>query len=59
MDGVILSADAIKQEVFYVAASRARSEIAIATSDHESLRESLGICTELAREHAHLHQPRP
>ncbi|MGB9079338.1 MAG: AAA family ATPase [Terracidiphilus sp.] len=56
VDGVILSADAMKQELFYVAASRGRSEIAIVTSDREQLRESLGISSarssaiELARE---------
>jgi ATP-dependent exoDNAse (exonuclease V) alpha subunit len=56
VDGVILSADAMKQELFYVGASRGRSEIAIVTSDRELLRESLGIssarpsATELARE---------
>lgn len=43
VDGVILSADAMKQELFYVGASRGRSEIAIVTSDSEQLRESLGI----------------
>ena len=63
VDGVILSADAMKQELFYVGASRGRSEIAIVTSDREQLRESLGIssarpsATELAREQAHLPQP--
>ena len=56
VDGVIVSADAMKQELFYVAASRGRQEIAIVTSDREQLRESLGIstarpsATELARE---------
>lgn len=43
VDGVILSAHAMKQELFYVGASRGRSEIAIVTSDREQLRESLGI----------------
>jgi ATP-dependent exoDNAse (exonuclease V) alpha subunit len=43
VDGVILSADAMKQELFYVGASRGRSEIAIVTSDREQLRESLGV----------------
>jgi ATP-dependent exoDNAse (exonuclease V) alpha subunit len=43
VDGVILSADSMKQELFYVGASRGRSEIAIVTSDREQLRESLGI----------------
>jgi conjugative relaxase-like TrwC/TraI family protein len=63
VDGVILSADVMKQELFYVGASRGRSEIAIVTSDREQLRESLGIssarpsATELAREQAHLPQP--
>ena len=58
MDGVILSADAMKQELFYVGASRGRSEIAIVTSDREQLRESLGISSarpsamELAKEQA-------
>jgi conjugative relaxase-like TrwC/TraI family protein len=59
VDGVIVSADAMKQELFYVAASRGRQEIAVITSDREQLRESLGIstarpsATELARELAH------
>jgi conjugative relaxase-like TrwC/TraI family protein len=63
VDSVILSADTMKQELFYVAASRGRSEIAIVTSDREQLRESLGIssarpsATELAREHVHAHGP--
>lgn len=58
VDSVILSADAMKQELFYVAASRGRREIAIVTSDREQLRESLGIssarpsATELARDSA-------
>lgn len=56
VDGVILSADTMKQELFYVGASRGRSEIAIVTSDREQLRESLGIssarpsATELVRQ---------
>jgi hypothetical protein len=55
-EGVIISGDAMKQELFYVAASRGRSEIAIVTSDRQLLRESLGIsaarpsATELAKE---------
>jgi ATP-dependent exoDNAse (exonuclease V) alpha subunit len=63
VDGVILSADAMKQELFYVGASRGRSEIAIVTSDPDQLRESLGISSarpsavELAREQANSHQP--
>jgi len=56
VDAVVLSGDGMKQEQFYVAASRGRSEIAIVTSDREQLRESLGIssarpsATELTRE---------
>jgi ATP-dependent exoDNAse (exonuclease V) alpha subunit len=56
VDGVILSADTMKQELFYVGASRGRNEIAIVTSNPEQLRESLGISSarpsamELARE---------
>ncbi len=55
MDAVILSADAMKQELFYVGASRGRQEIVVVTSDGEQLRELLGIstarpsATELAR----------
>lgn len=65
VDGVILSADSMKQELFYVGASRGRSEIAIVTSDREQLRESLGISStrpsamELARSLAHALQPEP
>lgn len=61
VDSVIVSADAMKQELFYVAASRGRSEIAVVTSDRERLRESLGIssarpsATELARERSYSH----
>ncbi|MGA3046117.1 MAG: AAA family ATPase [Terracidiphilus sp.] len=63
VDAVVLSGDVMKQEQFYVAASRGRSEIAIVTSDREQLCESLGIssarpsATKLAREQAHLPQP--
>ncbi len=55
VDGVIISGDVMKQETFYVAASRARNEIASVTSDLDLLRESLGIsaarpsATELAK----------
>jgi hypothetical protein len=45
VDTVIISADAMKQELFYVAASRGRSEIAIVTSDREQLCESVGVST--------------
>jgi ATP-dependent exoDNAse (exonuclease V) alpha subunit len=56
VDAVILSADAMKQELFYVGASRGRQEIVVVTSDREQLRDLLGISTarpsvtELARE---------
>jgi predicted RNA-binding protein with PIN domain len=48
----------MKQEQFYVAASRGRDGITVVTSDVDQLRESLGIssarpsATELAREQA-------
>jgi conjugative relaxase-like TrwC/TraI family protein len=45
VDAVILSADAMKQELFYVGASRGRQEIVVVTSDRERLRELLGIST--------------
>lgn len=59
VDNVIISADAMKKELFYVAASRGRSEIAVVTSDRELLRESVGISTarqsamELVRKQQH------
>ena len=43
VDQVIVSADAMKQELFYVAASRGREGISIVTSDVERLGESLGV----------------
>jgi conjugative relaxase-like TrwC/TraI family protein len=61
VDAVILSADAMKQELFYVGASRGRQEIVVGTSDREQLRELLGISTarpsaiELAREQTPFH----
>jgi ATP-dependent exoDNAse (exonuclease V) alpha subunit len=63
VDSVIISGDLMKQEQFYVAASRGRDGITIITSDVEQLRESLGISAarpsaiELSREQAHV-QPR-
>ncbi len=45
VDTVIISADAMKKELFYVAASRGRREIAVVTSDREQLRESVGVST--------------
>lgn len=62
VDAVVLSGDTMKQEQFYVAASRGRDGITIITSDVDRLRESLGIssarpsATELAREQAHTHK---
>ncbi len=56
VDAVILSGDGMKQEQFYVAASRGRSGITVISSDVDRLRESLGIssmrpsATELTRE---------
>ena len=61
VDTVIISADAMKKELFYVAASRGRSEIVIITSDREQLRESVGVSTmrqsaiELARKQLTAH----
>ena len=61
VNAVILSADAMKQELFYVGASRVRQEIVVVTSDREQLRDLLGIstarpsATELAREQAPPH----
>ena len=51
----------MKKELFYVAASRGRSEIAVVTSDREQLRESVGVSTmrqsaiELARKQLSAH----
>jgi hypothetical protein len=53
----------MKQELFYVGASRGRNEIAIVTSDRYQLRESLGIssarpsATELARVQSRAPEP--
>jgi ATP-dependent exoDNAse (exonuclease V) alpha subunit len=61
VDAVILSADAMKQELFYVGASRGRQKIVVVTSDREQLRDLLGIstarpsATELATEPTQLH----
>jgi len=61
VDTVIISADSMKKELFYVAASRGRSEIAVVTSDREQLRESVGVSTmrqsaiELARKQMSAH----
>ncbi|MFZ0540336.1 MAG: AAA family ATPase, partial [Candidatus Sulfotelmatobacter sp.] len=63
VDTVIISADAMKKELFYVAASRGRSQIAVVTSDREQLRESVGVSTmrqsaiELARKQLSAYDP--
>jgi hypothetical protein len=55
VDEVIVSADGMSRELFYVAASRGRERVTIVTSDAEALRESVGrtaarrSATELAR----------
>ena len=43
VDQVIISADSMKRELFYVAASRGREGISIITSDAERLGQSLGV----------------
>jgi predicted RNA-binding protein with PIN domain len=63
VDTVIISADTMKKELFYAAASRGRSEIAVVTSDREQLRESVGVSTmrqsaiELARKQLSAYDP--
>jgi conjugative relaxase-like TrwC/TraI family protein len=55
VDEVIVSADAMNRELFYVAASRGRERVTVVTSDAGALRESVGrtaarqSATELAR----------
>jgi conjugative relaxase-like TrwC/TraI family protein len=41
VDTVIISADGMRKELFYVAASRGRESVLVITSDKESLRESV------------------
>jgi conjugative relaxase-like TrwC/TraI family protein len=41
VDSVIISADGMRRELFYVAASRGRENLMVITSDKESLRESI------------------
>jgi len=56
VDAVIVAADSMKRELFYVAATRGRKEIAVVTSDTDRLRETIGIsaarqsATEMARQ---------
>ena len=46
VDAVVISADAMKKELFYVAASRGRESVAVVTSDAELLRHSVGRSAE-------------
>jgi hypothetical protein len=41
VDVVVISGDAMKKELFYVAASRGRESVAVVTSDKELLRDSV------------------
>ena len=41
VDAVVIAADGMRKELFYVAASRGRESIAVVTSDRELLRESV------------------
>jgi ATP-dependent exoDNAse (exonuclease V) alpha subunit len=41
VDAVVISGDAMKKELFYVAASRNRESVTVVTSDRELLRESV------------------
>ena len=45
VDAVIVSADGMQKELFYVAASRGRQAITVVTSDKERLRETVGRAT--------------
>lgn len=59
VDSVIISADGMRKELFYVAASRGRKNVMVFTGDKQSLRESIGCSTarqsasELARKSRH------
>ena len=56
VDAVIISADGMRKELFYVAASRGRENVMVVTSDKERLRESVAqsaarkSASELARQ---------
>jgi len=45
VDAVIISGDNMRKELFYVAASRGRENLAVITSDKERLRETIGLST--------------
>jgi conjugative relaxase-like TrwC/TraI family protein len=42
VDAVVISGDAMKKELFYVAASRGRESVTVVTSDKELLQQSVG-----------------
>jgi ABC-type uncharacterized transport system ATPase subunit len=46
VDAVVISGDAMKKELFYVAATRGREKVTVVTSDKELLRESVGWSAE-------------
>jgi conjugative relaxase-like TrwC/TraI family protein len=46
VDSVIISADRMDQDLFYVAATRGRESLTVITSDKEALRDSIGISGE-------------
>ncbi len=50
VDGVVISADGMRKELFYVAASRGRESITVVTSDRDLLRES--VARSVARQSA-------
>ncbi|MGA8510016.1 MAG: hypothetical protein WB762_30770, partial [Candidatus Sulfotelmatobacter sp.] len=50
VDAVVISADGMRKELFYVAASRGRDSIAVVTSDRDLLRES--VARSVARQSA-------
>jgi conjugative relaxase-like TrwC/TraI family protein len=50
VDAVVISADGMRQELFYVAASRGRESITVVTSDKDLLRES--VARSVARQSA-------
>jgi conjugative relaxase-like TrwC/TraI family protein len=65
VDAVVISADSMKRELFYVSASRGREAIRVVTSDRERLRDSVArsgarqSASELARHAEQVRQQRP
>ena len=45
VDAVVISADGMRKELFYVSASRGRESVTVITSDKEALRDSVGRST--------------